>query len=336
MPRIPEESLQCVFYLYETEDDAIYGVQTGGTGFFVGVQSTRFPERSDVYAITCKHIVKPQEGTGFVPSPVIRLNTRLGNFDTIPLETRDWYTFEEIFPDEKHDIAIHELGSIHSDHIVVFILRPQLSSETEIKKYEVGVGDDVFMVGRYIDHDGRQRNRPSVRFGNISMMPDESERLYHWEGYEEVSYIVEMRSVSGYSGSPVYAYELGFEQPLKIKSDMKTAVLMRLLLGMQWSQPPHEEYHAEMNRYIKVYAGMSNVIPAWYIDRMLDWEVFKMHRKENDEKYAQEQEKKRTQLPTGANRETKPLTKEAFHEVLRKVSRPDQLAPDEETPHKPE
>ncbi len=60
MPRIPEQLLQIVFYPYETEDDAINGEQTRGTGFFEGIQSERFPERSDIYAITCKHMVNPK------------------------------------------------------------------------------------------------------------------------------------------------------------------------------------------------------------------------------------------------------------------------------------
>lgn len=325
MPRIDVSILDSVFYLYETDYDANEGIQTGGTGFFVGVQSERFPERSDVYAITCKHIVKPNDHTGFTSAPVIRLNTKSGEFDIIPLETSDWYSFQDIFPNELHDIAVHELGDLDISHKINFVVRPQWFGAVD-QLIETGPGDDVFMVGRYFDHDGYQKNRPSVRFGNISIMPHHQEKLPHWEGYGEISYIVEMRSVSGYSGSPVYLYEHGFRSIVDEDSGkpmLKPEAVIRSLLGIQWSQPPREEYHEELNRYVKVFAGMNNVIPAIYIYLLLDWEVFKMHRQANDEKYAREQKKRPPQIPTGGNREKKPFTEEDFEEVLRKVSRQD-------------
>src|SRR5215510_3828162 len=35
----------------------------------------------------------------------------------------------------------------------------------------LGVGSDVFMIGRFIDHDGGQTTRPAARFGHISVLP---------------------------------------------------------------------------------------------------------------------------------------------------------------------
>ena len=37
----------------------------------------------------------------------------------------------------------------------------------------MGVGDEVFMLGRFISHSGIQKNQPLARFGNIALMPDE-------------------------------------------------------------------------------------------------------------------------------------------------------------------
>ena len=63
----------------------------------------------------------------------------------------------------------------------------------------IGPGDDVFMIGRFINRDGGQENTPSVRFGNISMMA--------LRGHNAPQFIsVEMRSMGGYSGSPAIVY----------------------------------------------------------------------------------------------------------------------------------
>ena len=66
MPRIPNLMLENVSYLYETDEDAQLGTKTGGTGFWIGVQSEEFPERSDVYGVTCKHVVKPKDPKGCI------------------------------------------------------------------------------------------------------------------------------------------------------------------------------------------------------------------------------------------------------------------------------
>jgi len=60
------------------------------------------------------------------------------------------------------------------------------------------------MVGRFIGHDGHQRNTPAVRFGNIAMMPDE--KIKAADGTEQEGFLVELRSVPGCSGSAVYIY----------------------------------------------------------------------------------------------------------------------------------
>ncbi len=284
MPRIDPMILDSVFYLYETEEDAKNGTQTGGTGFFVGVRSEAFPERSVLYAVTCKHIVKPKSG---LPAPVIRLNTRDGKFDVISLTQDDWHTYEEIYPGKKHDIAIYEFGDPQKIYKYAFALRPMLLSKDKVQTHGISPGVDVFMVGRYIDHDGVQRNLPSVRFGNISMMPGEPLRTD--EGYfEEDSFIVELRTLSGYSGSPVFLFD---PHHLTFIDQQVPIVGVDLLLGMLWSEPPQYRYIEDAGRYMLVYSGMSNVLPAWHIDLLLDWEVFKTSRKRHDEELKEENKK---------------------------------------------
>ena len=63
------------------------------------------------------------------------------------------------------------------------------------------VGDEVATVGLYTSHHGHTKNIPVVRVGHISMLPDEP--VMSTRGYVE-AYLVEVRSIVGLSGSPVY------------------------------------------------------------------------------------------------------------------------------------
>lgn len=66
---------------------------------------------------------------------------------------------------------------------------------------DVGIGDDTIMVGRFINHEGKQKNMPTVRFGSIAMMP--SEKVISPAGIAQETFLVEIRSLPGYTGSAV-------------------------------------------------------------------------------------------------------------------------------------
>src|SRR5258707_1186988 len=66
------------------------------------------------------------------------------------------------------------------------------------------VGDDTFMIGLFLDHAGVTTNVPSARFGNISMLPNPRATIRQSTGYDGVSYVVDMHSRTGFSGSPVF------------------------------------------------------------------------------------------------------------------------------------
>lgn len=326
MPRIKRAYLDSVFYLYENEEDAINGEKAGGTGFFIGVKSEAFPHRTDdVYAITCKHNVKPPEGAGHIACPVMRVNTTVSGeegkewdkwrTETFALTQDDWYSFEQLFPGENHDLAIREMRELSPSQETQFIRGPLLT-KIDFEGSVVGYGDDVFMVGRYIDHDGTTQNLPSVRFGNISILLNSSEPLINREMYDEPSFVIEMRSLSGYSGSPVFLY---------IPDQSLRYAHATMLLGIQWSHQPYWEYIREAGGYVKVYSGMANVIPAWHISRMLNWEEFKMQRQQADDDYAGTPAANRPQqiLTSAQKRDDEDaLTEGEFFDALDKVIRP--------------
>src|SRR5271170_5484166 len=81
---------------------------------------------------------------------------------------------------------------------------PRPPSEPPRLDLEIGPGEDVFMVGRFIDHDGKDANIPSVRFGNISTLPQPIEQPSG--STNNKSFILDLHSRTGYSGSPVFVY----------------------------------------------------------------------------------------------------------------------------------
>jgi hypothetical protein len=67
----------------------------------------------------------------------------------------------------------------------------------------VGLGDDVFVAGLFSRRMGKARNIPIVRVGNIAALPEEP--IETAMGLQE-AYLIELLSIGGLSGSPVFTY----------------------------------------------------------------------------------------------------------------------------------
>ena len=190
MPRIPSNYLECVFYVYPTRKDAETREKVGGTGFFVAVPL----ENSSLlrlFAVTNSHVA----GRG----RAIRVNSS-GGTEVIDVELGAWTHH----PDGD-DLAAVEIGE--PAPLLRFVaLTPSLFvTDEKIAELNVGPGDDTFSIGRLITIDGRQENSPMVRFGSIAMMPDKPIRQ-QLRSFDQLSYLVESRSLSGFSGSPVFLH----------------------------------------------------------------------------------------------------------------------------------
>jgi hypothetical protein len=71
----------------------------------------------------------------------------------------------------------------------------------------IGVGDDTFMVGLFLDQFGGGDGVPLARFGNLSMIADEKRPVpTNNPARTSVSHVVDMHSRTGFSGSPVFVY----------------------------------------------------------------------------------------------------------------------------------
>lgn len=257
MPRISQELLDCVFYVYPSHDQATRGDGTGGCGFFVSLSSNRVEKFFYTFAVTNKHVAA---GNYF-----IRVNAKAGGMGVC--EVIDW----EVSGD--HDIAIvpvkWDFDALRVKSVPSDMFLPRDGASTG----DIVIGDDVFMVGRFIHVDGRQSNIPSARFGNVSMMEAEvSHELYG----KQQSIIVEMRSVCGYSGSPVFCMPSMFDT-----RDASINIRQKYwLLGIHWG---HITEPAELRekivgsataalrpgerevKYISANTGMNGVVAGWHI-----------------------------------------------------------------------
>ncbi len=90
MPKVPQNIIDSVFYLYETEEDAGEGINPGGTGFVVSDScNDYYSESTQYYGVTNKHVAV----TGEFSSPVVSLNTLDGGKDVMYFDSSDWFFF---------------------------------------------------------------------------------------------------------------------------------------------------------------------------------------------------------------------------------------------------
>jgi len=289
MPRIPDNLLDCVLYLYASEVDAASGARSGGSGFLVSVPPEKEGAPAALYAVTNSHVIR--EGA----SPVVRLNTRAGQAEVIPLTADQWHHH----PDGD-DLAVCPIGLQPEHHRFMALTRAGFLAKGDLDELDIGPGDDVFFLGRYINHEGRQQNLPTARFGNISMMPFEPVR--HPRGTLVESFLVEARSLSGYSGSPVFAY-IGSDQRYFNWDDSRGApppiymdVVRIYLLGVDWGHDADYKVVLEPDRQTKVpegwqveqNSGIMNVAPAWRLSELLDEPELVSLRQERERKWAED------------------------------------------------
>lgn len=273
MPRVPDELLRATVYLYGSSDDAIAGRNFGGTGFLISVPSKIDRNMVTIYIVTNWHVAVDD---GF---SCVRVNKKGGGIDVFEFEPHEWE-----FRPSWHDLAIIELPLDPTTHDTAFISEDVLATDAFISAHAVGLGDDVFMVGRFVDHDGGETNIPAIRFGNLSMMP--SAPIEQPTRARLGSYVIDMHSRSGFSGSPVFAYRT-FGNDFRLKSGNPIdAKPFCVLLGIHWGQfheyweladkPLHALHKSAMapdsgviNKRVKGLSGMGCVIPASAILELL-------------------------------------------------------------------
>ena len=312
MPRILDAYTGCAVYIYASIADARNGEQIGGSGFLAHVPFERNPDWCNGYVVTNWHVVQRAK------TPVIRINRKDDTLEYIETEAEHWFRHPH-----GDDIAVlpvdidlstsgcFQAWSIPSEKFVT----PKIVFDEDI-----GIGDDTVMIGRFISHEGKQKNSPAVRFGNIAMMAEE--RIITKDGLAQEAFLVEVRSLPGYSGSAVFIYSPCAindmsqrrdgrkkgehppgENPSKwTESEGRTTPSVADFGDLTWTTPKgpfllgidfchiHRKSHVltpdgkivEDKLYIEENTGMAGVIPAWKIMEVLNLEELVAMREKED------------------------------------------------------
>jgi hypothetical protein len=290
LPRLPQNVLDCVFYLYRDRASAERGEGFGGTGFLV---TESVPGANFIYGITNWHVAVRD---GF---SVMRVNTRDGRADIIEFCPEDW-----LFIPHGDDIAISPSLNL-DNHRISVIRRLDFMPPSPLSRHrDIGVGDDVVMIGRFVDHDGGQTNHPAARFGNISVMPTPVQQP---TGAVCDTYVIDMHSRTGYSGSPVFVYRAPGNNLAQSQGPIWPSPQEALkryfadgffrLLGVHWGQFPEEWEITEKKRkadgesfivagnVVTGLSGMTLVVPAERILDLLDLPELKMPREKANKEF---------------------------------------------------
>ena len=144
-------------------------------------------------------------------------------------------------------------------------------------------------------------NVPSGRFGNISLLASKDAPVQNDYGHRRPSHIGDMRSRTGYSGSPVFCYR-------NFGSDLKAAIRQTVqldprdhflkFLGVHCGQFPDtiefkkaKAEAAEPERVgdpiaegdkIKIQSALTIIVPAWEVSALLDHGVLQAARKQRE------------------------------------------------------
>ena len=261
MPRLPDKFAHSVGFLYRTRAEAENNAKIGGSFFMVGkrIEGVTHPNAGNawfVYAVSNFHV------PWTAGAPVIRLNRRDGRKHVIELTQQDWVPH----PDGD-DLAIAFLSDRMGmsgdsvdravDHLT-FVESPMILTEDAMRRCSVGPGDDVFMIGRFLNHQGTGETiTPAVRFGNISVMlgPIWNPTI----NADQSSFAVEMRSRTGFSGSLVATYRTPLNSIFNVPAEQNSFLW---LLGVNWGYIKDKET-GEIT-------WLNGVVPAWKILELLE------------------------------------------------------------------
>lgn len=262
--RVSDAITKCVGFLYIESEQ---GARPVGTAFVVGVDDPTLPGRVWTYFVTARHVVEAARAHSPDGYLYLRLNRRGGGLAYFRSHVDYWLTHPE---DLSADVAVW--GFAPSSDDIEYLVYPHeaIATVSLLAQDDVGVGDEVFITGLFVNHAGSDRNLPIVRVGNIAAMP--SEPISSPFGPAN-AYLIEARSIGGLSGSPVFVNLMGVRTlPGTLRIGGRHHVLLGLVHG-HWDvqpTPATSEIAVDGLRDEVVNMGIAIVVPAEKILDIID------------------------------------------------------------------
>ncbi|MEX1247656.1 MAG: serine protease [Anaerolineales bacterium] len=314
MPPIKQNILDSIFYIYPSKKDASDSSEFGGTGFVVMRDSSVNSNVCYLYGITNWHVI---DDAG--PNPIIRMNTKDGKYRLIETKISDWIRHRD-----SDDLVAISFSFDETNYKIVPLPMSLALTDKLIMEYDVGVGDEAVMVGRFRSHAGRNKNLPVAMFGYISMMPNEpiyNERI----DLDQDSYLIEMRSIPGFSGSPV----LLWIPPLSARRKNTSLSLHArwALLGVCWGYVNVPEKAEDINGKtynLKLNSSMAMVVPSQKIIELIDGDEMKKEREDTEKELQERMESSGFSVSSSKAGDKTVHTRKKFEDALKKAFKPDE------------
>jgi hypothetical protein len=168
-----------------------------GTAFFLSLPVTE--KMSTIVVVSALHVIAEVQQHSDDGKTFLRVNTRDGGFRIV-------YVGAWVKPDQSDEIVDvcfcpWPFPWAESDFDIRYFSMEQAATADVMAAQELGVGNEVAFAGLFVNHHGKKRNEPILRFGNIAAMPAEPVSTQHGDIH---AYLIESRSVGGLSGSPVF------------------------------------------------------------------------------------------------------------------------------------
>jgi hypothetical protein len=330
MSRIPEIYAKSVVYIYPSIAAANAHKPGGATGFILLV-----PYDSDgqakfhSYIVTNDHVIQES------PAIVLRINTHQG-YALIETTKADWYGHP------KHDdLAVYIYDPPLGEHDVIGFAVRWLTTQKFIEDYDIGLGDDVFMVGRFRYHQGISQNIPTACFGNIAQMPIEPVVVKRKIDGEEMdfpqeAFLIELRSISGYSGSPVFldiSKSIHYDDSMNMKRSEASRYKLLGVIGGHFRADDivvDDQGNKLLGTNTRSNSAMAYAIPAWKLQELLDMKNLKDERIRKENENPPDERVNYPTLDSSIEDDESLFSEEDFEQTLRKVSRSMQPPPDQE------
>lgn len=256
--------LNSTVFLYPSEESAMRGEAAGGCGCLIGTPSRHAPHFYP-HVITNAHVV--DHGHRFV-----RLNKADGDVVVLKTKPEDWTLSID------DDLAVLPTYFPPRTLAVSIFTDTFLDESCKVDGWPIYPGDEVLFYGRFVGYDGKERNRPVMRFGNVAMLPD-SNATVRVNDRDQVAFLVECRS---FSGSPAFVRLADSRLPAPGSSSPAGWIPRGTkFLGIDcghfpfWSSVYAEKTKSSSRHpgmFVETNSGIAVVIPSWRVLNALNHE----------------------------------------------------------------
>ena len=241
MPQISDELVRSIAILLSGAGKPI------GTAFVVEHRIVDEDFFYAFYLITCEHCVN---------NPV---RARFSNGLSIEISPNDWRkptTRDDVVAFEVTDLVAPTRGAIGSIN-TGSVVRP--------REPNFGIGTDVYMLGLLVDVQDEGQNFPIARFGNLSAFAEDQVLFEQGNGVKRPCHLGDMRSRTGFSGSPVIGY-------VEFTGLDALSNLQSRLFGVHSAQHSERIRVASEDGYkaLDIPSSMTRIVPAWEVLSLIE------------------------------------------------------------------